>query len=77
MLFANRMGGVAYKVLKQTELLDSTDREFRNSIVNVSLLNRNINDGYLGSIKFITAQLDSCGVPYALLKGAYLCPWYP
>ena len=77
LLFANRMGGVAYNVLKQTELLDSTDREFRNSIVNVSLLNRNINDGYLGSIKFITTQLDSCGVPYALLKGAYLCPCYP
>lgn len=77
MLFANRMTGVAYHVLKETVLLDLVDREFRNSLRNASLLNEKINEDFLGCLKFLTTELDACGVPYALLKGAYLCHWYP
>ena len=77
MLFANRMAGVAYHVLKKTETLDRVDREFRNAIRNAALLNEKINEDYLGCVKNVTAELEACGVPYALLKGAYLCHWYP
>ena len=77
MLFANRMAGVAYHVLKKTEMLDRVNREFRNSIRNAALLNEKINEDYFGCVKNVTAELEACGVPYALLKGAYLCQWYP
>ena len=77
MLFVNRMAGVAYHVLNQTKLLDKADREFRNSIKNASVLNQKINDDFRGCINHLTTELESCGVPYALLKGAYLCHWYP
>ena len=77
MLFANRMAGVAYYVLKQTRLLDMVDREFRNSIRNASVYNQETNKDFLYCVKQLSATLEACGVPYALLKGAYLCHWYP
>ena len=77
MLFANRMAGVSYHVLKETKLLDQVDREFRNSLRNASLLNEKINEDFLGCINFLSTELDACSVPYALLKGAYLCYKYP
>ncbi len=76
-LFANRMAGVAYGVLEQTELQSSVDREFRNALKNAKLLNEKINEDFSGCINYLSAQLDSCGVQYALLKGAYLCGKYP
>lgn len=76
-LFANRMAGVAYHVLKETALLDRLDREFRNSLSNASLLNEKINTDFLGCIKYLSTELEECGVSYALLKGAYLCHRYP
>ena len=77
MLFANRMAGVAYHVLSKTKLLDKADREFRNSIKNASLLNQKVNDDFRGCVNYLTTELEACGVPYALLKGAYLCHWHP
>ena len=77
MLFANRMAGVAYHVLNKTKLFDKTDREFRNSIKNASMLNQKVNDDFRGCLNYLTTELEACGVPYALLKGAYLCHWYP
>ena len=76
-LFANRMAGVAYNVLKELKLLDLLDREFRNSLSNAELLNEKKNEDFFGCIRFLTTELDACGIPYALLKGAYLCHWYP
>lgn len=76
-LFANRMAGVAYNVLKELELLDCVDREFRNSLHNAALLNEKKNEDFFGCIRFLSTELDACGIPYALLKGAYLCHWYP
>ena len=76
-LFANRMAGVAYGVLEKTELLSGVDREFRNSLKGAWELNEKLNANFFGCVKYISAQLDSCGVPYALLKGAYLCGKYP
>lgn len=76
-LFANRMAGVAYTVLSKTELLAQTDREFRNSLSGAWRLNEKIQADFMGCINFLSAQLNDCGVPYALLKGAYLCGKYP
>ncbi len=76
-LFANRMAGVAYGVLERTELLSNVDREFRNSLKGAWMLNEKLNADFLGCLNYLTTQLDACGVPYALLKGAYLCGKYP
>ena len=76
-LFANRMAGVAYGVLEKTSLLAKTDREFRNSLYGAWKLNEKINADYIGCLNYLSVQLNACGVPYALLKGAYLCGKYP
>lgn len=77
MLFANRMAGVAYRVLRKTESLHLVDREFRNSLSHAATIYEKINEDYLGCIQFVTSELDACGAPYALLKGAFLCFRYP
>ena len=76
-LFANRMAGIAYGVLEKDELLSCVDREFRNSLKGAYSLNDKTNEDYLGCLNYLSTQLNSCGVPYALLKGAYLCGKYP
>ena len=77
MLFANRMGGIAYHTLTEAELSDRADREFRNALKNISLLNKMQNDDYYSCLRYLSTELDACGIPYALLKGAFLCAWYP
>lgn len=77
MLFENRMAAVAYDVLKKTDMLDKTDREFRNSLRNASMFNEKWNGDFEECISFVSRNLDSCGVPYALLKGACLFGQYP
>ena len=76
-LFANRMAGVAYRVLENTELLSCVDREFRNSLKAACNFNEKLNEDFFGCLNYVSTQLDACGVPYALLKGAYLCGKYP
>ena len=76
-LCANRMAGVAYGVLKETELLGALDREFRNALKSAWVFNEKLNSDFFGCLNYLFTQLDTCGVPYALLKGAYLCGKYP
>ena len=76
-LFENRMAGMAYGVLEKTELLDHVDREFRSSIRNAWSANKRFNDDYEGCLRFVSRELNEVGIPYALLKGAYLCGHYP
>ena len=76
-LFANRMAGVAYGVLEKTELLSNVDREFRNSLKGARDLNEKYNEDFFGCLNYVSILLDACGIPYALLKGAYLCGKYP
>ena len=77
MIFSNRMAGVAYHTLTKLDLLGMTNREFRNSLRDIATVNRRSNRELVGCLNFLTAELDSCGVDYALLKGAYLCGLYP
>lgn len=76
-LFENRMAAVAYQVLSEVSLLDCVDREFRNALRNARLLNAKWNEDFAGCINFLSSELNSCGIPYALLKGAYLFSRYP
>lgn len=77
MIFSNRMAGVAYHTLKELDLLGKTNREFRNSLRDIATVNRRSNREFVGCLNFLSAELDACGVNYALLKGAYLCNIYP
>lgn len=76
-IFSNRMAGVAFTVLCKLELLGNTDREFGNALANAWRLNEKKQSDFRGCINFLSAQMNDCGVPYALLKGAYLCGKYP
>lgn len=77
LLFANRMAGVAYHVLEKCDLLGKVEREFRNSLRNAATLNERMNRDYFENEKALASLLETCEVKYALLKGAYLCHWYP
>lgn len=76
-IFANRIAGIAYRTLKDTGLLGQTDREFRTALGSAAIMNSKRNEDFLGCLRFLSNELEACGVPYALLKGAYLCGWYP
>ncbi len=76
-LFANRMAPVAYGVLKESKQLDKVDREFRNSLRDSQLLAAKRNEDYVKCIEFVSNILSCVDAPHAMLKGAYLCDWYP
>ena len=77
MLFTNRVAGIAHGVLSRCGLLYKVDREFRSALINASVVNGKIVDDFYECVKCLVSILDSCNVPYALLKGAYLCSQYP
>ena len=77
MLFENRMAAVAYGVLIDTGLIEMVDREFRTSLKNAYFVNTKVNENFIECVDMLGKVLNSCGVPYALLKGAFLCAWYP
>ena len=77
LLFENRMAAVAFDVLSQTNLLNRTNREFRNSLRNASLVGMKQNEIFEECLIMVSKILDSCSVSYALLKGAYLFGKYP
>ncbi len=76
-LFYNRMAGVAYTVLKQSGLLSKTHREFRTALKNAWLQNKAKNESYFQCLQMLNEVLQNCKSKYAMLKGAYLCKWYP
>lgn len=76
-LFFNRMQGVAYGVLKEHQLLNKVNREFRNSLKVGYEQNIEKNRSYFWCLKYLQESLSQCKCKYALLKGAYLCAAYP
>ena len=76
-LFINRMQGVAYYILKRRQQLSKVTREFRNSLEIAYENNVRKNEGYLKCLKFLNEVLDGSDYKYAMLKGAYLCWYYP
>lgn len=76
-LFFNRMQGIAYGTLKKRNQLGEVNREFRTSLGGAYAQNLQKNHSYLNCVKMLSEIFASCGCPIAMLKGAYLCAYYP
>ncbi len=76
-LFFNRMQAIAYGTLIRHCLLGKVNREFRNSLKNAYEQNREKNESFFWCIEHLGKVLSDCKCSYAMLKGAYLCKWYP
>lgn len=76
-LFFNRMQSIAYGTLKEHGLLGKVNREFRNSLRGAYDQNIEKNKSYFLCVQYLNEILSDCGCKYAMLKGAYLCKYYP
>lgn len=76
-LLFNRMGGIAYSVLLKNELLPKVNREFRNTLKGVYIQNIQRNKSYFSCVHSLARTLEKCRGSYVMLKGAYLCGYYP
>ncbi len=76
-LFFNRMQGVAYGVLKQANLLQSVNREFRNALQGAYEQNIAKNQSFFRVLGHLNELLAKQNIRYAMLKGAALCKLYP
>ena len=76
-LFFNRMQGIAYGTLKNHGLLGRVNREFRNSLKGAYDQNIEKNKSFLWCVQHLQEVLSDCQCKYAMLKGAYLCKYYP
>lgn len=75
-LFYNRIGAIAYTLLKDNNLLQGLNREFRNSLKIVYEYNFVKTDSYISSLKQVKNLCKTFQFPYAFLKGAYLVELY-
>lgn len=76
-LFFNRMQGIAYDTLKKSEMLGKVNREFRNSLGAAYEQNLSKNQSFIKCVEMISGILSECDCKVAMLKGAFLCPYYP
>ena len=76
-LFFNRMHGIAYHQLKANLALHKVPREFRNSLKAAYDQNILLNQDYKECVKYVASLLKDSNCMYAMLKGAFLCFYYP
>ena len=76
-LLYNRVGAAAYLTLKQNELLQKVNREFRNSLRAIYEYNSAKTDSFNEATAFLSSVCKEFHFPYAFLKGAYLVDLYP
>lgn len=76
-LFFNRMQAMAYGTLKTHDLLGKVNREFRNSLRDAYQQNTEKNRSFFTCVQWLNEILSSYDYAYAMLKGAYLCRYYP
>ena len=76
-LFFNRMQSVAYGIMKERGLIGKVNREFRNSLANAYIQNKEKNNSFFCCLDKLTDILSDCEGRYAMLKGALLCGIYP
>lgn len=76
-LFFNRMQAIAYGTLKEHGLLGKVNREFRNSLKGAYEQNLKNNNNFFWCINYLNHILSECKCKYAMLKGAFLCRYYP
>ena len=76
-LFFNRMQAIAYGTLRDHGLLGKVNREFRNSLRSAYEQNVEKNNSFYWCVQYLDEVLSKCNCKYAMLKGAYLCHYYP
>ncbi len=76
-LFFNRMQGVAYDVLKRCGMLGKVNREFKNALAYAYEQNAIKNKSFFECISMLSSAISKLDFKVALLKGAYLCAYYP
>ena len=76
-LLYNRVGDMAYYVLKQNELLHKVNREFRNTLKAIYEYNLSKTTSFIESLRALSPVCSDFGFSYAFLKGAYLVDIYP
>jgi len=76
-LLYNRIGAIAYLTLKQNELLQKVNREFRNTLRAIYEYNSVKTDSFIKVNESFLSVCREIRFPYAFLKGAYLVELYP
>lgn len=76
-LFFNRTAAIAYDTLKQMDLLNKVNREFRNSLAAAYQQNLEKNNSFFICLEMLSEILQHCKGKYTMLKGALLCSLYP
>ena len=75
-LFFNRMQGISYDTMKEKGMLGKVNREFRNSLAAAYEQNIYKNRSFIKCVEMVSDILSKCESKVALLKGAFLCPYY-
>ncbi len=76
-LFFNRMQAIAFGTLNSHDLLGRVNREFRNSLRDSYTQSLEKNSSFYQGVGYLSDILNDCTCSYAMLKGAYLCRYYP
>lgn len=76
-LLYNRMGGVAFFVLREQGLLGRVNREFRNALQTAYAAGRGKTEDFLAGLDELSRIFAGADFRYAFLKGAYLASRYP
>lgn len=76
-LLFNRMGGIAYGVLKNNNLLKYVNREFKSTLEIIYNAQCEKTKSFIKSLKYLSEILSKVNIPYVLLKGAKLVNIYP
>ena len=77
LLFFNRMQAIAFDRMKKHGILSRVNREFRNSLKFAYEQNVEKNESFMQCIEYLSSILRSVDSRVAMLKGAYLCAYYP
>ncbi|GAA0383127.1 nucleotidyltransferase family protein [Paenibacillus motobuensis] len=70
----NRLEGIVYSVLMETQLLSKINTDFRDMLSEVFEINKLKNDDLNLILKDIGAAINNSSYKYAFLKGSYLIP---
>ena len=76
-LLYNRMGGVAYYVLREQGLLGRVNREFRNALMSAYTSAERKTASFLAELSALSRTFEGADFRYAFLKGAALVSRYP
>lgn len=76
-ILINRIGGIAYHTLSQINLLQNTEREFKNCLTTMYKNNVEKTNELLTILDSISVAFKNESFKYAILKGGYLASVFP